>query len=345
LLYAWNRLDTGDVVEAGAERLDSQVDLFARLIEAEFNRLVRRGLDRGYVPYEAAIAGVRGRIDVGATMRHQLLAQGRTQCRFDELSWDVTLNRIILATVKALLDVRSLSPLLYDRLTTVARRLSDVSSIRLTADVFRSVQLHRNNASYAHVLRLCRFIFDNAMPNETTGTLFRDFIRDEKQMPLVFQDFVRNFYALEQERFDVRPRSFRWRGRALTPESDAYLPMLSTDMVLESRTRTIIIDTKYTPEAFRTWHVQPKLRSEHLYQLFAYLENYPATRGTDTRLEGMLLYPGVHGSFEHAYEIHGRLLRVCAVDLSRPWREVHAQLLTFIADGYSQLGGAHGDFS
>jgi 5-methylcytosine-specific restriction enzyme subunit McrC len=155
-------------VEAGAEPLDSHVNLFARLIEAELNRLIRRGLDRGYLPHEAVVTGVRGRIDVGTTTRRQLLALGRTQCRFDELSWDVTLNRIILATVRTLLDARSLSPVLHEQLTAVARRLGDVTSIRLTADVFRSVQLHRNNASYAHVLHLCRFIFDNAMPNETT---------------------------------------------------------------------------------------------------------------------------------------------------------------------------------
>jgi len=270
---------------------------------------MRRGLDRGYLPSEAVVTGVRGR-----------------------MSWDVTLNRIILATVRTLLDARSLSPVLRERLTAVARRLADVTSIRLTADVFRSVQLHRNNASYAHMLHLCRFIFDNAMPNETTGTLFRNFIRDEHQMPLVFQDFVRNFYALEQERFDVRPRVFPWRGRALTVESEPYLPLLSTDMVLESATRTIIIDTKYMPEAFRARFGQPKLRSEHLYQLFAYLANYPPSRSVGRQLEGMLLYPAVRGSFDHTYEIHGHVVRVRAVELSRPWHEVHAQLLMLIAN-------------
>jgi hypothetical protein len=35
LLYAWNRLEDGDLTDAGAEPLDSRVDLFARLIAAE----------------------------------------------------------------------------------------------------------------------------------------------------------------------------------------------------------------------------------------------------------------------------------------------------------------------
>ena len=74
------------------------------------------------------------------------------------------------------------------------------------------------------------------------------------------------------------------------PSAAKLLPKMQTDISLEAGGRKIIIDCKYTPEATQTHYESESLRSEHLYQLHAYLSNLP---DQESRCEGMLLYPEV----------------------------------------------------
>ena len=60
--------------------------------------------------------------------------------------------------------------------------------------------------------------------------------------------------------------------------------------VSTSSTRKIIIDCKYTPEATKAHFGAEKLRSSHLFQIHAYMDNLPPDSLSDT-CEMMLLYP------------------------------------------------------
>jgi 5-methylcytosine-specific restriction endonuclease McrBC regulatory subunit McrC len=60
----------------------------------------------------------------------------------------------------------------------------------------------------------------------------------------------------------------------------ARLPVMRTDVVLTSSDRCIILDTKYYLEALTGAFEERKVRSSHLYQVFAYLENRAAVRHT-----------------------------------------------------------------
>ena len=55
-----------------------------------------------------------------------------------------------------------------------------------------------------------------------------------------------------------------------------FIPRMETDVVLQSPTRAIIIDTKYYQHTLRGQYDQGKFRSTHRYQLFAYLKNAEA---------------------------------------------------------------------
>src|SRR6202789_3313494 len=93
LCYAWDVLEEKDAL-ADVNTLDSTdlIDLFARVLVNGTRRLIRRGLDRGYLPREDEILGVRGKLLVTQTLRHNLLRHGRAACAWDELEYDTLPN-------------------------------------------------------------------------------------------------------------------------------------------------------------------------------------------------------------------------------------------------------------
>src|SRR5690349_8133849 len=97
LCYAWDRLEEGELVDAGVEGQKEAADLFAHVLDNGVRHVMRRGMDRGYKLHEETIGGVRGRIDLNVTIRRQLHVRARTHCWFDELSHDVEQNRILKA--------------------------------------------------------------------------------------------------------------------------------------------------------------------------------------------------------------------------------------------------------
>jgi 5-methylcytosine-specific restriction enzyme subunit McrC len=160
------------------------------------------------------------------------------------------------------------------------------------------------------------------------GSKFSDILQDDTVMWSVFQAFVRNFFKAEQNEFSVRPEYIQWDGNALNSESARYLPVMHTDITLRSRTRTIVIDTKYYPEALVEHRGQKKIRSDHLYQLYAYLKN---CKPQGEPPEGILLYPTTSQSLDLAFDIAGNKVRVKTVQLDQPWQNIHAELCDLLS--------------
>ena len=99
-------------------------------------------------------------------------------------------------------------------------------------------------------------------------------------------------------------------------------------MVLEVEGRKIIIDCKYTPEATKPHYGSEKLRSEHLYQLHAYLSNLP---DQESRCEGMLLYPEFDRPLAAVFTNNGRTMSIRTINLHQPWAAIHDDLLKLVA--------------
>lgn len=90
--------------------------------------------------------------------------------------------------------------------------------------------------------------------------------------------------------------------------------------------RKLILDCKYYQEALVTNYDALRFRSDHLYQLHAYLTNKAVEPGWEN-VEGMLLYPSNGYCFDHAFTLHGRhRLRVATLDLGQPWPAIEAEL-------------------
>jgi 5-methylcytosine-specific restriction enzyme subunit McrC len=328
--YAWERFSEGKAIGVGTTDSPKISNLFATVLMRGVNRLIRRGLDRGYVEIEEEIPGVRGRIDVGDTLRRNLLIFGHATCRFDDLRYDVLHNQIIKATLTRLTEVDDLDETLRQELRRLKRLFSEITDVSLSNSLFRRVQLLRNNGNYDLLIKICELVHSALLPHpDGKGSKFSDLLDDKKIMPAVFEAFIRNFLKTEQNQFSVRSSLIEWDGEALTPDSVHYLPVMRTDVTLRSKHKTIIIDAKYYPEALAEHFGQRKIISDHLYQLFAYLKNYKS-QPSETSAEGILLYPTTSQSLDLAYVIGGHNLRIKTLQLNQPWQKIHADLLDLV---------------
>ena len=334
LCYAWDHVGEGETVDVGSEQFGRLVDLFAKVLNEGVSRLVSRGLDRDYFAVHEDIRGLKGKLDLATTVKRNLLSNGKTHCGFDELSHDVPQNRILKATLRQLTFVKGLDPRERRRAERLYLKLDAVSDVHLTASLFRTVRIHRNNRFYSFLLHLCRIIYENLLVNEEEGTAqFRDFREDEQKMGLVFQQFVKTFCERETDYRVTAPR-IDWFGAEESKTDLRHLPGMKTDIVLRSPERTIIVDTKFYGRPLDTRFEGERANSGHLYQIFAYVTNWAAAAPSDDpEPEGWLLYAAVDGAFDYRFELVKRRIRACSIDLSRGWREIETDLRTLVHGG------------
>lgn len=178
-------------------------------------------------------------------------------------------------------------------------------------------------------------IVTHTMPSEIRGRYrFQEFLRDGLMWKL-FEKFVLNFLAKEQVVYAVNSEKLNWPAEAISPEREddlSFLPDMITDVSLRSSQRTIVIDTKYYPEALRSKHSgsQKKAISGNLYQMNSYLSSLEGKGYPDNEAEGILLYPTNGYDVDLAWSIRGHTVRVRTLDLGQNWRDIHRNLLDVV---------------
>jgi 5-methylcytosine-specific restriction enzyme subunit McrC len=290
--------------------------------------LMRRGVDRGYIPRYEDISCLKGRVMFAETLGRNLTERGIAHCEFDELDYNVLHNQILKTTLSNLSQTDEVDPVLSHQLANLVRRFPEVNLIRLSRLTFRKLQITRNNAFYNFLMKVCELVQGMLLPEESSGRFrLRDILRDEKQMSRIFQAFVFNFYRLEQRVFEVRSDRIQWDVDLGYGSGRTMLPSMLTDVSLRSKEKTLVIDTKYTPQTFQNYKGSETVRSPHLYQIFSYLKNLEKRGGTDAKAEGLLLYPTASKEADLSFRVQGHPVRVSTLDLSRDWSEIRQNLL------------------
>jgi len=192
----------------------------------------------------------------------------------------------------------------------------------LSNSLFGQVQLHRNNQFYDFLLKVCELIYRNLLVSEKPGTSkFMDFVQDKRQMAILFENFVRTIYRVHTG-FRVRREDIYWRWIAADQVAAGLLPKMQTDISLTSDTRKIIIDCKFTPEATQKHYEAETLRSAHLYQINAYMDNLPEDELTGT-CQMMLLYPTADSPLSATFIHKGHKISIRTINLNQPWQSIH----------------------
>lgn len=338
LCYAWRHVKEADIVRREElEGLDGTHHLLGKVLAEGTFRLLRRGIDRGYMEVREDLAGIRGKLVIGETAKRALRARGRAACEFEELSHDVLHNRILRSTLADLLKLSDLHRDVRADVRTAYGKLHGVSLMRLERGLFRQVQLDRNRYVYRFLMSICELIRDCLIVKEKSGTTrFRDLRKDEYRMGKVFEDFAIEFYRREQREFRVNhpSRAIQWDANGTRDDQSRMIPRMEADLILESENRRIILDTKYCQPALSSWRgSSSKLRSDHLYQLLAYLRNREAMLKLKPgpKHEGILLYPVVDKPLAVDVRLEGFDIRARGIDLGSEWRKIHDGMLDVIS--------------
>lgn len=334
LCYAWGHMEESDVVDrASLEEMAETRDLLGKVLAEGTFRLLRRGIDRSYRDVTEELGGVRGKLEVGETLKRAALSRGRTVCTYGELSRDVLHNRILRASLGVLLRSPALTEDVRREVALAHRRMEGIEEIRVTRQALGRVEIGRNMRIYRFLLSVCRLLHESTMVEETSGAIrFRDFRREDATMWSLFEDFVAEFYRREQDRYTVSAQSKVDWFRASADETGHLdrVPEMRPDLVLESPDRRLVIDTKYTSPLQRGRFGTRKLKSGHLYQMHAYLQNRQGTHPEGPRHEGILLYPTVDEPSRVDVRLSSFRVQARSVNLDQPWRAVHRDMLQLV---------------
>ena len=157
-------------------------------------------------------------------------------------------------------------------------------------------------------------------------------MHNERRMHALFERFIFNFYRREQKASSAQGANPLGSDHWKRQEAMKMLPKMLTDISLKSvrKKRKIVIDTKYYQEALQQNFGKFTVRSNHLYQLFAYVKNLAIRGGLNKHAEGILLYPAFGRNLDLACVAHGHSIRVCTIDLTKDWQEIRRDLLALI---------------
>jgi 5-methylcytosine-specific restriction enzyme subunit McrC len=323
LCYAWNKLVERDLIEVSAEESPDLLNLLARLLLNGTKTLLKRGLEQQYLTETEVYQGIKGKLEVGQSLRKNLFQKGLAVCEYDELSVDILANQILKTTLQNLYKTEGLEANLRHEIKSIIWRMNGVNEKQITDSVFKQVRIHRNNSFYDFLLNISELIHQNLLPNQENGHFkFKDFLQDERQMASLFEEFIRNFYKIEVSEAKVYREDLRWK---MLGENGAFLPKMQTDISIKLGNRKLIIDAKYYTETLQKYYNTQKIHSQHLYQLFAYLKNQE-----NPQAEGILIYPTTEKSLSLIYTYEGHKISIETLNLNQHWQGIRGDLLRII---------------
>ena len=345
LLYAFRELKDERLLLSKNMRWEDPPDeiclLVAKILSDEVEKRLRRQLNRDYVPTQAVLSRLRGRIDLLTTESRQLLQQGQIACQFHNFVFDTPRNRF----VKSALD-KSAALLLTFREQRQPKKATGDEALRLAgkcrqlarlmhemgvlapAPAPNSAELKnfgRHDATDRPVVELSKFVFALALPTEKGGAVPTPEIKkDERWFWNLFEKAVLGFFTIDPE---VKEKGWiangsgqdiehKWPSENGSSRVEELLPKMIKDIILsnERLNRRIVIDTKFTNIIASRHHHgnRNRFKSVHLYQIYSYVmsqdEKYPDA-------EGVLLYPELDEEFDEHATIQGHRFRFVTVNL------------------------------
>jgi 5-methylcytosine-specific restriction enzyme subunit McrC len=332
LSYAWHLFEEHEEVLVAGQVGESEFSLLAYLLQRYTHLLLKKGLTQTYISQTETIPGIKGKLNITATLQKNLLRQGKANCSYTQLSPDCLPNQLIKSTIEQVLNTPELPDWFHRPLQFILSRFNGVQTVGASPEDFRKANTqYYFNPYYYPVLSICELLDQQLLPApEGEGYYFRSFLEDEKLMAKLFEVFVRNFYLREQTNFQVKSEKIAWQLENEVNAQLQYLPIMVTDISLTSANRQLIIDTKFYKSALQAHYNKQKLISGHLYQLFAYLKNQPAQQQVSP-VEGILLYPVVQQELDLVYQLHGNRVSIKTINLNQPWLAIKTDLLQLIA--------------
>lgn len=294
---------------------DQEEDLFEAVVPGfafQVEGALRQGPLQDYRPVEESLQTVRGRIRFDDQVRSRFGLIPPIECRFDEFSEDIEINRVLKAAIERLGAIRLRSETSRRRLRTLAPHFANVTPVAYDSSNVPEVGFDRRTERFRGPVELARLVLRTRSPDSRSGEVAAAaFLLN---MATVFEDFVvralREALGLGEHEF---PQGAK--GRSLHLDAAGALGLLPDLSWWDGKHCRFVGDVKYkvTPEA-------SGVRHPDVYQLLAY-----ATAAG--RRCGLLVYAaGEEPERVHEIAAAGKEIVVRTLDLDADPDAVLAQI-------------------
>ena len=269
------KVNSGELVALKSQRYDL-LEFLIRLFAERLLTAVRRGLPHRYFTHEDDLLLLRGKLNVTRQVTHLAVRAGRLACRFDELSENMPLNRVLKAAV-SLLTRLTRSPRNFRLLSELTSRLELVGdSLNPLREI---VQLDRTNIAYRDLYYFARRFLEGDWQSTSGGS--------KKGFALLFamNDLFERFIGRSLRRALAPNRTVHLQNQAhyaLTSESVKSLFALRPDVVIDPTENPVILDTKW--KRLVPGKESLDIDQSDIYQMIVYGQAYKSSRL-------ILLYP------------------------------------------------------
>lgn len=183
LAYAFQVLHEQGYKNVATEEFDNVAELLSAILCRGVSVQIKRGLIRQYISREEALASPRGKLEIGESIKTQVIRKKQLVCNYDEFSVDAYPNRIIKTTMDLLLrgsiskarkkEIRKLM-IFFDGISIL-----DIHSINW------DIQYDRNNQTYRMLIAVCRFVIKGLLQTTADGsTKIMDYADDQTMAKL-----------------------------------------------------------------------------------------------------------------------------------------------------------------
>jgi 5-methylcytosine-specific restriction endonuclease McrBC regulatory subunit McrC len=252
-----------------AEKGDSLWDIFAEIFTKKIMHLINSGLYRRYITKTEEITAIRGRLLVTQNIRSPQQFRTKHWCEFDELSYDVLENQLVLYCASLL--IRKIKN------TKTKQKLIKIKNIIQSQDVTlktkfsisdaKTIPINRMNKKYEPIITYCKLILENSAYKKFSDTGEIEIPSFTISMWKLFENFIAK--ALRQhpnKKINVKLKEKS--ENILEPIADypnkkqyaAKTPKLEPDHTLKMNNKKLILDTKW----------KEKVSSNDWYQMITY---------------------------------------------------------------------------
>ena len=320
-----------------SEQFDNIQNLFAEILSKGISKQLKQGLYREYISYRENLSVVKGKINITKTINNKIQIKRKVFCEHDELSENNIFNQILKTACEYLIKDKTVEKKYKDELKQILMFFGNINIVDYKNINWKRLVFQKNNQSYKMLIYICYFLFDCLVPTTEEGKYkFKQF--SEENMARLYEKFVLNYYIYHHSSYlDIKSEFIEWAlDKETTASTSDFLPQMHTDIMLKSKDKTLIIDTKYYSSIYQTRYDRETFRSNNLYQIFAYVRNYDNKNTGNTA--GMLLYAKTKDieSIDEKFVISNNTIAIKTLDLNKDFNEISDQLNQIVFDYFGK---------